>query len=440
LYYIYSKKLYKAYKGQIQTFLNNIYNVPTLIKSNLFNSKKSIFLNKISKENVYYDKFNLLFTDIDLENKEKLISLITYYNPNSHSFFSNQKIHESTYELEVLSQIKKLYFQNQNFFSRYVILLYLFNYDLSIKISFLKDIYNVSDLRLKMIYLENLCLESDINTEDNYSFFKEKITDCIVEIMWTEATINDLNKKGFDDLTNELDIHHNLLIEMLLNLLELISNKKTIKIVKNIYNKTEKTEDDLIFIVELLDNVLPPELSKIVSPIFEPINYTARANKLNIICFHNELASSERLSDILMYNYNMVNSYTKQLALKHIKNSTSNKNIIPAFQSSQIPNLKMVASVSDEDLSEDYVDYFKIYISNELSNYFSLNYESKTILLRWGFRNINSYKKSNDQTRMNYDQFSTVISPTNQLIRNFEIDLIAPYLLTKMNYFNKLAL
>jgi hypothetical protein len=53
---------------------------------------------------------------------------------------------------------------------------------------------------------------------------------------------------------------------MLLNFLQIMNEKKTIQIVKNIFNKLDKTEDDMIFIVELLENILDPESRKLFYP------------------------------------------------------------------------------------------------------------------------------------------------------------------------------
>lgn len=434
LYFIFNDKLYQAYRVQIQIYLNNLYNEHSGETTHLSNRSSSIFYNNVSKENEYFQKIDSLIENIDFKNKEKMISLITYYNPTSKSFFKHKNSNDINLKDEIFIQLKKLYFENQNYFSRYVLITYIFNYDLNVKISFLKDIYNLSDLSLNAYLLNNICKENDVKQNEFNSFFAEKLNDCIVQILWTESAVNDLNDATFESLTRNLQIHKHQLTEMLLSFLELMSDKKTLNIVKNIFNKVDKTEDDLIFIVELLENILSPELKKTVLPIFEPISYNLRANKLSSISSNKSLTPSNRLSDILMYNYNIINSYIKELALNHIMLDNNMKKMGNAFKTSQIPNLKSLANITTDNETDEKLDDYQIELANQFCKYFSLDDKNLPILLRWGFRNVKSSSSRNDiDTGFNFDQYLISTPSTYQGKHIFEIDLIAPYLLSKMS-------
>lgn len=440
LYLISSGKLYKAYQDQIQTYLTNIYKAPNIKIQNITEANTRNNFIAITKDNFYYDKIQSLISNIDFSNKEKMLSLLSYYNLSSKSFFKNINFKDSNSNSKILLELKKLYFSNQNYFNRIVIITYLFNYDLLDKIEFFKEVYNYSDLKLKMYLLDNICSSNDNSIGDHSIFFTEKLNECIADILWTEAAINDLKEDIHEELIEQLNFHRQHLIKMLLNYLELLSDKKTILIVKNIFIKPNKTEDDLIFIVELLENILKPEIKKNVLPIFEPISYISRANKLQTICSYKSLSITNRLIDILMYNFNILDCYTKQLALKLIKSDKSISKIIPAFLNSQIPNLKLIANIDEEKITEEYVDYHKIFVSNEFCKYFSLNKISNSILLRWGFRNLKSdtFKKSENEQDFSFEEYAISSPHPIPSLTNFEIDLIAPLLLSRMSeYFIK---
>jgi hypothetical protein len=432
LYLIYSKKLYTAYKAQIKAYLNTIYTAFSSSQNAFKNPDSKIILSPISKENSYYEKLNSLFKNIDLSNHKQLISLICFYNPN---FKINQHSDGNDFmnDIEHLTKLKKLYFENHNFLSRLVILTYLFNYDHQVKSSFLKEIYSINDTYLNMYFLDHLCNDEDVDKEMNKSFYNEKLVECIEQIMWIESAIYDLSDDSYESIKVELATLKNQLIIMLLNFLQIMNEKKTIQIVKNIFNKLDKTEDDMIFIVELLENILDPESKKIILPIFEPIGFITKANKLKNIYLINTLSPKERLIDILMYKFNHVSSYLKQLALMNLKTNFDATNIVQAFSSSQIINIKMEANHDELNLPVDYIDYEKIKISNDLSSTFHLNNTSKVFMLQWGFRNLKteSYKKNNNESTFNFDQYSILAFNTTNQRNEFEIDLVAPYLLSK---------
>ena len=54
-------------------------------------------------------------------------------------------------------------------------------------------------------------------------------------------------------------------------------------------------------------------------------------------------------------------------------------------------------------------------------------------MLQWGFRNLKteSYKKNNNESTFNFDQYSILAFNTTNQRNEFEIDLVAPYLLSK---------
>jgi hypothetical protein len=244
--------------------------------------------------------------------------------------------------------ISRLYYDNQNYFSRAAIISYVLNIDINKKLIFLKDNINITPLKLRIYLLEKISCK-EIPIPEAYSFFiTELINNTIQEILWTEASINDLIIFNDLDLSIQLNSHRKDLVNLLLNILKLTHETNSINIVKNIINNPELSEEDSFFVCELLENILKPELKEIIIPIFEPITFQARKNKCKKQFYISSLSVNERLADILMHDFNILDSYIKQLVIELLHNQNIENNLINAFRSSKISNLKIASNVKTE--------------------------------------------------------------------------------------------
>lgn len=422
LFLFFSLRLFKKYQSQIQNFLNNNYKLTSekneLIPSNEITIKHSEIANEINKE-------------INFSNNEILLSLIIYYNPTASNRLSISNVN-SNIDPVILNNLSRLYFENQNYFSRIAILSYINNFDFITKLDFLKNNVNITPLKLRIFLLDNIY--NDLNEIPNsYSFFLLELTNsCIQEILWTDSTINDLKNINDSNLLHYLKIHRQDLVNMLLSILKLTHEKKSIDIVKHIINSADLSEEDSFFVCELLENIIKPELKENIIPIFEPITFLSRKNKYQLRFSIQSLKVNDRLLDILMHDFNILDSYIKQLVLEFLHVEKSDTNLINAFNSSQILNL-YIASYSNTFIKNDILQR-KIDITNKISSYFSLDNKSSSLILRWVFRE-NSNGKNNNQIDLAlsniYKSSLLKLGIEDELISGLNIDLIAPVLLSK---------
>lgn len=413
----FSIKLFKNYQTQIRQFLNNSYK-----QSNINIDSNSISNNQILNE---------ISNEIDFSNNDSLLTLIAYYNPTSSSSLNISKSNNSKDEI-IFKMISRLYYDNHNYFSRAAIISYVLNIDFDKKLIFLKDNINITPLKLRIYLLEKISCD-EITIPEAYSFFiTELINNTIQEILWTEASINDLIIFTDLDISIQLNSHRKDLVNLLLNILKLTHETNSINIVKNIINNPELSEEDSFFVCELLENILKPELKENIIPIFEPITFQARKNKCKRQFYISSLSVNERLADILMHDFNILDSYIKQLVIELLHNQNIDNNLINAFRSSQISNLKIASNVNTE-LKGVFTNK-KIAISNNLSKYFSFDNTSNSILLRWIFRdNLVTRKNNNIENILSSTYKSSLLSMgiEDELITELNIDLVAPILLIR---------
>lgn len=433
----FSKRLYMMYKNQIQHYLQSNHQDPILNTTLLTKDKElADFKSGVNIEEVFSDRFKILLNETDLFNKEKIRSLICYYNPTAVAYLHFSENDNLQLEAESIRKISKLYFENQNQFSRLSIISYFLFFDHDKRLTFFKDIEKVTPLRLRAYFLQHLCNIDQIIDESQEFYFFDLVSECVNEILWSEAAIEDLKELTDPKLVNQIVLHLSELKQVLLYLLQLLHDPKSIHLIREILNNVDRTEDDLLFIVELLENILRAELQKMVIPIFEPISPVTRRNKLQNTFFINQLAINDRLLDILMHDFNLIDSFSKQLALEALMERNQDSEVIKAFKYSKISNLKLVAA-SLERKDEFYNLYLqKNKIATQFCDFFSLNDQDKSNIVRWCF-NDNSNAFSSDLAVANRLGFSNNVLriPTSFSPNSFlEIDLLAPVLLYKIKH------
>jgi len=423
LFLLFSLRLFKNYQSQIRNFLNNNYkqnNIISELANNNISAIKTIdILNEISK-------------GIDFTNNDSLLSLIIYYNPSASTSLNLSKSNPNRNEI-IFKIISRLYFENQNYFNRVAILSYVINLEFIFKLNFLKNNINITPIKLRLYLLESINNNPGTVPDTHTFFLNELINSCIQEILWTDSATYDLNLFDETELLIQLKIHKQELTNMLLNILKLTHDKNSINIVKNIINNPDLSEEDSFFVCELLENILKADLKEIIIPIFEPINYQARKNKCRQHFFISNLSVQDRLSDILMHDFNILDIYIKQLTIQLIKTEKFDNSLIKAFESSQIINLK-IASKVDTETNHLLLDN-KIAISKKVSKYFSFEDKYNALILRWIFKE-NMIGRKNNQIENNlsniYKSSLSSIGIDDELLSELNIDLVAPILLNKI--------
>lgn len=429
LFLFYILKLYKTYNNQIHSFLENTYQIKNDTHS------KSISLAKSNENKPNTQPFQNIESVIDLNDKNKILDLILFYNPRYTSFIesirNNDLNNDNTFKI-----FSKLYFENHNYFSRIAIACITKFYNFDYKVKSLKEFYNISHLSIRNHLINNLLNESNAINEKDIVYVFNLLTDLINEILWTDAGINDLVQIENLSLIDELNSHKNQLCNLLLNLLQFNHDKNSIIIIKNIINKVDFSEEDAFFVCELFDNILLPNYKNIVIPIFEPISFINKKNKLKDIVHVSSLSINDRLIDILMHDYKIVNLYCKELALSELFKRGSQSEIGLAFEKSQYVNLQFVSTNNKETLDKLNVLSLKTQIADTLSTSLSLHKKDIVNFINYGFRDT-SLSLQNNVLQTNLNNYSREYKNTNALMvgpfTNLDVDFYSLFILKKFH-------
>ncbi len=336
-------RLFGTYKDKIHDFIKNIdHNKNSAVVTDIGE------VVDIEKDTAVTETYGSVVTNaMDYADKLNAIipeEYIAFYNPQLKSIFTGKD--------SSLHQMKRTYYNNENFFSRLLIIWYMRNHNYSEKINFIKEYYDISALLLKLEMLAMLnSNDNKVQAEDVF-FFTNLCKDTSGEIMWTESAINDLagniQPALKDALYNQVSILHNVLFE----LLKVLYDKTSIVSVQGIINSKDRSLENRLFAVELLDNVLEPEMKKIIVPLFEDVSFATKKEKLQKILLIYHLPVEARLKEILMTNFMIVSPYIKQLALQEYYSLTGDASILAAFAASNLENLNATARMLMDDLNE----------------------------------------------------------------------------------------
>ena len=269
--------------------------------------------------------------------REMLNLYISGYNPSIKTLIKEDFLS--------LSMLKRAYYHNENFFSRLLIIWYIRSESIKFRLSFVKEFYNISELQLKTEMMSVLNMDEFKPEESDVYFFTSLCEECVREIAWTEATIYDVaesvDQKLIDALLEHLRTQHNLLFELLKGLYE----NESIIAIQDVINSRDKSFENKIFAVELLDNILDNSMKKLIIPVFEDISFSAKKEKLQKIVLVYNLPCNDRLKEILMANFMTVSPYIKQLALEEYFRLTNDTSALVASSSSYLENVSATAGM-----------------------------------------------------------------------------------------------
>jgi len=260
---------------------------------------------------------------------------ISCYNPAIKNFNPGDPLS--------FSILKRAYYNNENFFSRLLIIWHTGSIPYKARLSFVKEFYGISELQLRTEMMKMLNEEGIKPEQADSYFFTSLAEECVKGIMWTEATLSDVAEQVSQPLIDELRDHVNIQKALLFELLKTMYETESIKAIQDVVNSKDRSFENKIFAVELLDNILAPALKKLIIPVFEDISFQARKEKLQKIILVYNLSCPERLKEILMANFMTVGPYIKQLALEEYYRLTGDKSVPEACLWSNLENLGATA-------------------------------------------------------------------------------------------------
>ncbi len=269
--------------------------------------------------------------------KDSLANHILHYNPN---------LKTSIGEAAMVRRVKSIYYNNENFFSRLLIILYMGHQPEQARVSFVKEYYGVSELQLRVQMLQMLQVIYQgkyVMKHEDVFFFSGLCQDVAAEIMSAESAVNDIEGEVDKSLVDALTDHILTLKNLLFELLKVQYDKDSIQVVQDVINSKDKSLENRLFAIELLDNLLDSEMKKLLLPIIEEGSYNSKKESLEKTLLIYQLPCAARLKELLMNSFMTVGPYIKQLALEEYYRLTQDQGILYAFAASHQESLNATA-------------------------------------------------------------------------------------------------
>nr|MCU0323419.1 hypothetical protein [Chitinophagaceae bacterium] len=217
---------------------------------------------------------------------------------------------------------------------------------------------------------------------------------------------------------------------------KLLYGKDTIHIVQTVLNEADKGAENQIFAVELLDNILEPVLKEMIIPIFEPIPQQMRWAKLSQQFYIYHLSIEERLKEILLKNFKLINVQIKLEALNNYYQLTNDETILQAFTASHVEELNNQA----QQLNNAYFEGLGLAKQNiieqlQLNGYFKQ--DLITLFSRYGILVENTTKQATtNNVGFGKKAFEHVIQLVNSKKQKIDVDIVGLGVLFKLKYAN----
>lgn len=322
-------------------------------------------------------------------NLENISTYICYYNPDIKRFLG---------ESSILRKITAAYYNNENFFSRLLIIWYMEFQNEEARINFVKEYYSVSQLQLRVQMISMLNKTNYKRKPEDTFFFTALCEDIASEIMWAESSINDISGQVDQELVDALKQHINTLQNLLFEVLKVLYDKESIQVVQEMMleNKDNSLEKQL-FAIELLDNVLETQMKLMVMPLLEDTSYNLKKERLHKILLVYHLPCAARLKEILMANFMTIGPHIKQIALQEYYKLTGDKAALNAFAASYVENLNATAASLLYDADER-VYMAKIKVMESMNIAQQLNPDMLAYFTKWG---LFSKEKKRGGTNLN---------------------------------------
>ncbi len=359
--------LYAKYRKKIQAYLHEIKPA----KAQEINNNITLWLaeNKLSKNEHELTGVAMAIKEIAASlqqlGQHQSEQLIGCYNPAIQTAIDNK-------DKNISKKIINAYFNNDNIFNRLLIIAHTQYLTKEDKQKFVYEMYELSDITLRLYLLKTF--NSQGFAINNRFYFSNLCQSTIQELLWADATLEDIHILNNAELNAQIEAYQLQTKNILLELLKFLYDKQSIQVIQEVLNADDYHLENQIFAVELLDNIVTDELKQTIIPVFEPITIQAKKQRLQKHFPVYELPVEERLKEIVMKDYKLMNSYTKQLALQSYYQLTNDKHTLKAFNTSSIESLNAVAKeLLNTGKNETYFKKQKVSDDLRISNYMLQN-------------------------------------------------------------------
>ena len=379
LWSFFSLKMYDSYRIKIKNFLSKLKE--TDAGPHATSVAHLSTLQSDDNTTVIKDINNAIKT-VKNASKSELIDLIKLYN-------IKQTIDITDNPEKIAKKLINIYYSNHFYFSRLLIIRYLQYCSNDLSNNFFEELWEVSDLvgKLELIISFNEKPHRNINV----AFFERLCEECAKEITWTEACLHDVAELKDEQLEKELNSHKSTVTYLLFELLKVIYEPSVMQVVFDIITRDNTELENQFFALELLDITLRPGLKEIIKHILEPTTFDNKKQVLGKTFHIYQLSPKDRLIDIMMKNYNLIDPQLKETALIRYSKITDEQNVLSAFSSSSVENLKYKADEISSGITEPAYEA-KLNVMASLEE----NYEAVTpyssYLFNYALVNVNNNK------------------------------------------------
>lgn len=141
---------------------------------------------------------------------------------------------------------------------------------------------------------------------------RSKIEEIIENILWILATIRDIGQeKNTLKLIQSLDLEKENNFSILFKLLSFIYDPRLISLIRK-----NTIGENTIFALELIDNFMDPDIKQLITPLIDDISINQKIRKLRQLFPQKKLKLTERLTEIIIRDYNKVNAWTRAKAIE----------------------------------------------------------------------------------------------------------------------------
>lgn len=155
-----------------------------------------------------------------------------------------------------------------------------------------------------------------VESHDERLLIKELLRDTLRQIIWIDASINDLELlDNIELLRKSMSSDRDFYKELMYKLLCLIEDRTAVKLIEENVRGEEK-----VFALEIVDNFISQDVKEYFIPIVEDLAFNQLEKKTKEQFQIKAYSARDRLRNIINHNYKEVNLATKSLALEALGN------------------------------------------------------------------------------------------------------------------------
>lgn len=338
-----TSRLYQIYKVRVQEFLHSLRGNTHSTDIPLVSSGLNIGDAGIGKQ--VQEVVHML----DENSKSSLLELLANYHPALKS--SNTK--------DVTpARLSRLYFQEDYFFSRWLLVKYLAFFPYKERAVLIQEWYDISGLPLRIEMMKGICDEGKHQDDQAFKyFFQSRLEDIVKEIAWADAAVHDCLTDGHTSFIYLFEQYRNEQQQHLLQLMKVLFDTAAINTIEDIVLQKEQDEEGNLFVVELLENLIPAEQKSLIVPVFEQVPFGRKKAKWAEHFYLYETNAQERLKEYLLRDYKLVTPWKKYQALDVYHTTFKEPLVIKAFAANRVTYLSEKAQdlLKDLDVQSAYV-------------------------------------------------------------------------------------